>query len=463
MDTTITPNRRKGMTAFGIVWIGQLISFIGSGLTSFAVGVWVYQTNGSITQFALISLLIFLPRVILGPLAGTLVDRWNRRQVMILSDIGGGLSVLFILLPFLFGRLTLWEIYLSVFISGVFDTLRWPALAAATTQLVPKQQFGRASGLLQIVQAGTVLISPLLAGLWIGALGLQGIVLVDLGTYLFAAATLSFIHIPNPPSSEEGRKGKGSLLQETLFGWRYITSRTGLFALMLFFSVANFLMQVSEVLFTPLFLSFSTPAALGTAMSLGGIGYLLGSVVMSIWGGGKRLANTLIISMFLFSFFMGMIGLRPSFPLITFSIFMLTFFVPIYSATNQVIWQNKVAPDLQGRVFAIRQAITLTTPIIASLVAGPLADSIFEPLMSVHGPLANNIGRIIGTGPGRGAGLLLVCMGLLLMLASVISYLYPRLRLLEDELPDMTPDMIAGMETRDSVSSAAFQQASPAS
>ncbi len=366
---------------------------------------------------------------------------------MILSDAGGGLSILSMILLLLIGRLELWHIYLAVFMSGVFDTLRWPALTAATTQLVPKAQFGRASGLLQIVQAGQVLVSPLVAGMLLGTIGLQGVILIDFTTFLFAILTLLLIRLPRPATTAEGRAGKGSLLHEVVYGWTYITARTGLFALMVFFSVANFMMQMSEVLFTPLFLSFASPVALGTAMSLGGIGYLLGSIVMSAWGGTKRRINTVIGSMLLLGLFMALIGLRASIPLITISIFVVVFCLPIVSGSSQVIWQSKVAPDVQGRVFAIRRTIVLATPLIASLVAGPLADKVFEPLLAVNGPLAGNVGQIIGVGQGRGIGLLLISMGLLVVLASVVSYLYPRLRLVEEELPDAVATNPATVES----------------
>jgi len=447
MISSIKKTMRGGTRTFAIVWFGQLISFIGSGMTSFALGVWVYQTTTSITQFALISLCIVLPSVVLGPLAGALVDRWDRRQVMILSDVGGSLSILSVILLLLVDRLETWHVYPVVFIVGIFDTFRWPALTAATTQLVPKEKFGRASGMLQIVQAGTVLISPLVAGLLIGTVGLQGVVLIDFTTFLFAIVTLLFVHIPRPTTTAEGLAGKGSLMHETVYGWKYITARAGLFSLMVYFSIANFTMQMSEVLFTPLFLSFASPVALGTAMSLGGIGYLLGSVVMSAWGGTKRRIPIVIGSLFLLGLFMALIGLRTSIPLITFSIFMLTFFLPIGAGSSQAIWQSKVAPDLQGRVFAIRQAIVLATPPIAYLIAGPLADKVFEPLLAINGPLAGSIGQIIGVGQGRGIGLLLTSMGLLLMLASVVSYMYPRLRLVENELPDMVTEEQIAMES----------------
>jgi DHA3 family macrolide efflux protein-like MFS transporter len=196
MKTAIESKTRKGMLAFGIVWIGQVISFIGSGMSSFALGVWVYQKTGSITQFALTSLFIVLPRVVLGPLAGVLVDRWDRRHVMMVSDAGGGLSILAIGLLSLAGRLEIWQIYMAIFACGIFDTLRWPAMTSATTQLVPKEHLGHASGMLQIVSAGTVLVSPLVAGALLGSLGLQGVLLSDFATYLFAILMLVLIRIP---------------------------------------------------------------------------------------------------------------------------------------------------------------------------------------------------------------------------------------------------------------------------
>ncbi len=424
-----------GVRAFAAVWFGQVISFIGSGMTSFALGVWVYQKTGSVTQFALTSLFIVLPRVVLGPLAGALVDRWDRRHVMILSDLGGGLSILGLGLLSLGGWLDIWHIYLAIFASGVFDTLRWPAMTAATTQLVPKEHFGRASGMLQIVSAGTMLVSPLLAGALIGSLGLQGVLLSDFATYLFAILTLVLIRIPRPETTAEGRAGRGSLLHETVYGWKYITARSGLLALLVFLALANFLMEMSVVLFTPMVLSFASTAALGMVMALAGIGYMVGSVIMSIWGGPKRRVQTVMLSMLFMGVFMTLIGLRASLPLVAVSACLCMVFLPITVSANQAIWQNRVAPDVQGRVFAIRQAFIQATPLVAYILTGPLTDRIFEPLLRAGGPLAGSVGQIVGVGAGRGAGLLFVSAGLFLVLVSATGYVYRPLRRMENELP----------------------------
>jgi DHA3 family macrolide efflux protein-like MFS transporter len=289
--------------------------------------------------------------------------------------------------------------------------------------------------LLQIVLVGRVLVSPLLAGVLIGWIGLQGIILIDFATFLFAIGTLQSISIPRPEETAEGKASKGSFWQETVYGWRYITARPGLFALMNLFSLVNFLMEMTTVLFTPLVLSFGSAASLGSVMSLGGIGYLAGSVVASSWKGAKRRVHTVIGSMFLMGLFMVVIGLQPTQLLVTAGTFLALFCLPILSCANQVIWQEKVASDLQGRVFAIRGAIVLATPPLAYLAAGPLSDRVFEPLMAVNGLLAGSLGRIIGTGPGRGIALLVICMGLSVVLAAVAGYLNPHLRKVEDEQP----------------------------
>jgi DHA3 family macrolide efflux protein-like MFS transporter len=189
------------------------------------------------------------------------------------------------------------------------------------------------------------------------------------------------------------------------------------------------------VLFTPMILSFASAAALGLVMSLGGIGYLVGSVIISIWGCPKRRIQTMMIAMLLMGVFMTLIGLRASLPIVAVSVCLCMVFLPITVSANQAIWQNRVAPDVQGRVFAIRQAFIQATPLVAYLLTGPLTDRIFEPLLQAGGPLAESVGQITGVGPGRGAGLLFICAGLFLVLVVVIGYMYRPLRRMEDELP----------------------------
>src|SRR5512137_756403 len=223
MSGLVSKTRRPildGTRAFMLVWIGQIISFIGSGLISFALGVWVLQKTGEITQYALISMFFVLPGVLLGPLAGTLIDRWDRRKAMLISDLGAGLSTLSIAIVYLLGGLQVWYIYVAVFISGAFGSLRMPSMQAAMTQMIPRKNFGRISGMMGIVGIGEYLIAPAIAGGLMGKIGLGGVIMIDFSSFIFAITILLFVRIPRAEATAEGRVGSGSMLQETVYGWK---------------------------------------------------------------------------------------------------------------------------------------------------------------------------------------------------------------------------------------------------
>jgi MFS family permease len=428
------------MSVFFLIWFGQLISLLGSGLTGFALGVWVYQRTGSATALTLIAFFGMLPMIIFSPLAGALVDRWDRRWALILSETGAALTPLVLILLVAMGYFAVWPIYVIVAISGCFRAFQFPAFSAATTQLVPKEQFGRASGLTQLAQGLAQLLSPVLAGVLLLGLGVGGIYLIDLITFAFSIATLLIVRIPRPEATSAGAEGRGSLWHEMTYGWRYLLARPGLLALLLFFASSNFLMAIVVVLATPLLLSFTTPIVLGTVLSVAGSGILVGSVLMSIWGGPKHRIYGVLGSILLSGVAIIVAGLAPSAVLIGAAAFFFTLGLPIIAGSSQAIWQSKVAPDVQGRVFATRGMIATVAMPLAYLVSGPLADYVFNPLLAPNGPLSGSVGRIIGVGPGRGIGLMFIVLGLLSIVSVIVGYLYPHLRLVEEELPDAIPD-----------------------
>ena len=428
------------MKVFFIIWFGQFISLIGSGLTEFALGVWVYQRTGSVTQFALISLFTTLPPVLVSPVAGALVDRWNRRWVMILSDTGAGLMTLTIAILLAMGRLEIWHIYITNTISSTFNAFQLPAYTAATTLLVPKRNLGRASGMIQLEQAAARVFSPMLAGVLLVSIQLQGIILLDFITFFFALITLINVRFPRAKTTTAEKNNKNSLLQEIAYGWNFIMARPGLLGLLIFFTINNFLLAVVSVLATPLVLSFASISVLGTILSLSGIGMLVGSLVMSTWGGPNRHINAVFGFMFLGGLCILTAGLRPSVPLFTLSAFLFFFCLPIVSGSNQVIFQKKVPFNMQGRIFALNRTIQGVSIPVAYIVAGPLADYFFEPFMASNNLIASSIRVLIGSGSGRGMGLMFVLMGIFTILVVVVAYHYPRLRFLEDEIPDQSRD-----------------------
>ncbi len=435
----LKPLKIKGMSIFVVVWLGQLVSLLGSNLTNFALDVWVYQQSGSITQLSFLILFTTLPKVIISPLAGVLVDNWNRRWVMILSDSGAAFITLTLAaLLVVTGKIPIWHIYLASALISSFSAFQWPAYSAATTLLVPKKHLGRASGMTQLAQALGQLLSPVLGGVLLGIIQLSGMFVLDLSSFLFALTTLLLVRFPHHKVTPSYQTNKTSLLIQALDGFHYLRARSGLLALLLFFTAANFLLGIHQVLSYPLILSVASPAQLGTIMSVGGVGVLTGSLFMSTWGSGRQnYINILFCFMLLNGFSLMVSGLYPSIFLFAVSSFLFFLGLPFINSSALVIFQKKVAPDVQGRIFSLAGALGGSCLPLAYLVAGPLADRIFEPLMAVNGPLAGTIGQLIGTGPGRGIGLMFIVLGTLTMLMTIIAYQYAPLRLVEDELPDI--------------------------
>jgi MFS family permease len=430
----------KTMRTFMVIWTGQFVSLIGSGLTSFALGVWVYLETGSVTPLALIALFVTIPHIVVAPFAGALVDRWDRRTAMILSDSGAALCTGVIAVLLFTDSLEVWHIYITALVSSSFSTFQWPAYSAATTLLVPKRHLSRAAGLVQTAQSASGILSPVIAGVLIVTIQLWGVLIIDFATFLFALATLLMIRIPRPETTAEGQAGKGSFLREVAYGWSYIRARPGLLALLLFFAGINLSFSAFGVLFTPLILSFAPPTILGTLQSVGGAGMLVGGLVLSAWGGPKRRVNGVLGFGLLEGAAVIFLGIRPDALLIAAAGFVIFFCLPILNGCSQAIWQIKTAPDVQGRVFSVRRAIAWSTTPISYLLVGPLADSIFEPAMAAGGVLAESVGQVLGVGPGRGLGLMFVIMGVMMMVVAGLSFLYPRLRNVEDELPDMVEE-----------------------
>ena len=430
----------QSMRIFMVIWTGQFVSLIGSGLTGFALGVWVYMETGSVTPLALIALFYTVPHLVVAPFAGALVDRWDRRTAMILSDSGAAACTAVIAVLLYTGTLEIWHIYVVALASSSFSTFQWPAYSAATTLLVPKRHLTRASGMVQTAQSASQILSPMIAGLLIVTIQIWGVLIIDFATFLFALVTLLFIRIPRPEPTLDGQQGKGSLFHEVIFGWSYIKARPGLLALLLFFAGINLTGSATGVLFTPLVLSFSSPVVLGTIQSAGGVGMLLGGLFLSVWGGPRRRVYGVLGFGFLGGAATTFLGIQPNALVIAAASFASLFAIPITNGCSQAIWQTKTAPDVQGKVFSIRRAIAWSTTPVSFLLVGPLADNMFEPLMTVNGSLAGSVGKIIGAGPGRGIGLMFIIIGVLMMVVAGVCYLYPRLRYVEDELPDMVAE-----------------------
>jgi DHA3 family macrolide efflux protein-like MFS transporter len=429
------------MRTFTIIWSGQLISFLGSELCAFAVAVWVFQSTGSVTNFTLIGLATLLPGILLSPLAGTLVDRWDYRRALILSDCGAGLGIGLIALLLYTGHLALWHIYVLLSLRSCFTALRFPALGASVTLLVGKRHLDRANGMLQLAEAVGRVTTPALAGFLMTQVELWGILLFDVLTFLVSMGTLFAVRFPRRETGPEAAPADRSLVRETAAGWRYVAERRGLLSLVFLMAGGNFTLGTIGALLSPMVLAFATEPVLGLVMSIGNCGFLLSGGLTSLWGGPRHRVRAILALKACEGLSLMVLGAAGrSVPLTAAAAFFLMFNMPIIMTASHAIWQTKVPLQLQGRAFAIRRMISWSTLPLAYLVAGPLADRFFEPLMASGGALAGTVGQWIEVGRGRGIGLYFVLLGLLQVVLVAAASTYRPLRRLEEEIPDALAD-----------------------
>lgn len=430
-------DRPPGMGLYMLVWVGYFISTLGSVLVAFALSVTVYQETGSVSRYSLIGLVTLIPNILITPLVGVLADRIDRRKILIVCGISSALvnSVLYHVVsqePY-----NLWLIYPLLTVNACVNAFVWPTFSAATTLMVRKEDLGRASGLSQIGSSVSGIIGPTLAALLMVSIGLKGIVLLNLSSYLVPTAILLMIRIPKPKVSLEGEKSKGTFWKEAMTGWTFIQERPALLQLLITFASVNLCMAFVHILMTPLILSFASPLALGLVLAVAGLGTLVGSIVMAVWGGPRRgRIKTVFVLLAYCSALLLLAGFKPNVTLVASGAFFFVLAFPIIAGCVKVIWQSKVPPDLQGRVFAMRRVIAVSTMPFALMVAGPLADDVLEPLMAEDGLLASSIGQVIGVGPGRGIGLLFIVLAFVLLVQVLFALRSKALLTIEDDLPE---------------------------
>lgn len=429
------------MRTFLVMWAGQTVSLLGSGLTAFALGVWVYLETGSVTRFALINFFVALPALLVSPFAGALVDRWDRRRTLIMSDVAAAVSSLGLFALLTLDSLEIWHIYGLVGFAALFNAFQWPAFTASTTLLVDPKNYSRAAGMSQMGMAISQVTGPVLGGLLLAAVGLRWVILIDFATFLIGVGTLLAVRIPKPPPAdpdedeEEGSAAR-SLVGEVRYGWRYLRRRGGLLGLLVLFAVVNFSIGMLQALLPPLVLSFTTAPVLGTIYSVAGVGMVLGTVLMSVWAGPGRRIHAIFGAILLQGLICFLGAFRPNVWLIGAAAFGFLAMSPVVVASSQAIWQSKVPAALQGRVFSLRRVVALSAAPLAFAIAGPLADRVFEPAMAPGGLLAPTVGRVLGTGEGRGVALLFVLLGVLILLSLAVAVSVRKLRDVEIELPD---------------------------
>jgi MFS family permease len=440
-------NRLSGMFGFFIVWLGQIISVLASLMTQFALTIWVFEKTGSATNLGLVQAFFFIPFVFLSPIAGTLVDRYNRKLMMMASDLIAGLGTIAVLTLYATGKLEVWHLYITSLLNGVGNTFQWPAYSAAISMMISKEQYSRANGMMSLVEAGPGVIAPLLAGALLPWTGLTGILVVDVTTFLLAIGALTLVHIPQPPRTQEGLRGVGSFWKETLYGYRYIFERPGLLGIQIIMLLSNIFTQIPRALLAPMILlrTANNSVSFGVVQSAGALGGVAGAMLMSIWKGFKRRIDGVLLGCFVVTVFCITLGVGRTVPIWMASMLLMFFIFPVVNASNQAIWQAKVAPDVQGRVFGARRFIAQLSQPITPLLAGILADRVFEPAMHTSTGTSQVFEWLVGVGPGTGMSLLMVFSGICGLLVTLSGYFVPAVRNVEEALPDH--DLLPKVET----------------
>jgi len=426
-------NNHKPYWRFILVWLGQLISTIGSGLTAFALGVYAYQKTQTATSFALITLFTFLPSILLRPLGGVMADRFDRRLMMVLGDLGSALGLIFILMMLNTGTFQMWYLYLGVAISSFFVAFQSPAYKSSVTDMLTEEQYAKASGLIQLASSSQFLISPVVAGFLMSVTDIKTILLIDISTFLIAISAVLVIKKSLETSASKSSEGKASLLEDLKEGWEVISQRQGVLVLIYIISLVTLFVGFVQTLLGPMILAFSNARTLGTLQSLSATGMLVSSLYIGIFSKSEKMARTLVISLGLGGFFFALLGITTNLMLLTLGGFGFFCALPFINTAADVLIRKNIENDKQGRVWGLIGIISQLGYIIAYCAAGFLADKVFNPLMVKGGILAPLLGPLIGMGKGRGIGVILILSGICTILIAIITSRIKAITRLEKE------------------------------
>lgn len=406
------------MRKFLLLWLGESVSTIGSGMTSFGVGIYVFQQTHSALWVSLAALFAFLPTILLSPFAAVLSDRFDRRLLMLLGDSLSVIGVITILISVVTRCESMIPVLIGVGISAVMISPVEPAYKASVSDLLDEDDYARASGMVQIASSSRFLISPVLAGVLIGFVGIEWVLLIDIATFFVTALTITLVRkiirkeqIPEAvkPALQSVRSG---YLDDFREGFRAIAKDRAVKALILLMAFMCFFIGFIQVLMTPMVLSFTGEKQLGVIISISALGMLVAAIVIGIFKIGTHLHAVLRLSLVGAALTMSLIGLRENPVWIILFGFLFFFSLPWINTVAEVMIRKRIPNPLQARAWGLIGFLTQIGYIGAYMVSGPVADYFFEPMMREGGALAPSFGKIFGTGSGRGIAVMLVAAGI---------------------------------------------------
>jgi MFS transporter, DHA3 family, macrolide efflux protein len=367
------------MRPFFAVWIGQVFSLLGSELVQFALVWWLTTTTGSALVLALAAMMAVLPRVFVSPVAGALIDRWNRRTVMLVADGLSALASVVLAVLFAFDVVQVWHVYVVMFFRAACGAFHWPAMQASTTLMVPEEHLARVAGLNQALQGLGSIVAPPLGALLLNVLPMQGVLAIDVVTAILAISPLLFVHIPQPErSAAAGPASRPSMVADLRAALRFLRTLPGILLIIAIAMVINLLifpaLSLQPLLVTEHFGGDALQLAL--LQSAFGVGMVSGGVTLSVWGGFKRRSLTGLLALALNGVGFAAIGVAPAsgFPMALGAMFFAWFMNPIANGSLMAVLQIIVPADMQGRVFTLLQSAVGAMIPLGLVIAGPLAN-----------------------------------------------------------------------------------------
>jgi MFS family permease len=433
--------RPHGLRGLFVIWLGQFVSGIASSITAVALPIWIFSVTESGMAVGLLEFFFFGSYLLVILFAGVLIDRYNRKVMMLLNDFMSlsALAVLFVLQ--ISGNLQVWQLYAAAIVQGVGYAFQSPSYAAAISIMVPQKQYIRANGLMSLLNDGPEVFGPVLAGSLYMVAGLQGVLALNVLALILSIGTLLFVEIPATPHTSEGQLSQSKFHNQILYGIKYIFRRPGLLGLQLVFSMGNlfFGIALSIAALYPMILlrTGGDTQAVGIVQSVGALAAVLSGIFLTTWGRIKRPVNAILLGWLLSSIF-GLLFLGMGQTLIIWMVAMVinSAFEPVVNVSMDTLLQTKVPPDVQGRVFSASDFIAQIMIPFTPLLAGLFGDRIFEPAMQPGGALAETFGWLVGVGPGAGFGLLIFLCGIGGILVGLSGYLVKDIRNLDTQIPD---------------------------
>ena len=422
------------MKNFYKLWLGELISNIGSGMTAFALSVYVYEKTGSVSYISLITLLSFMPSIILSPIGGLLADRYDRRLLMIIGDLFSGLGLVYILWNIQAGEKSIVPIFVGITFSSIFTSLLEPSYRATLTDILEEENYAKASGLIQVAGSAKYLISPVIAGMILSVADIRVILLLDILTFI---TTCLMIFLVRKSMNSEMQNYKKDSFKGLLEGLFIIKENRGVYSLVIIMFFVCFFMGFIQILIRPMILALSSVKTAGMMESLCAAGLLIGSLWIGIAGIKKNYSKILAVSCFFCRIFMSMTGVNENLAIIGISTFLFFSTLPFMNSCADVLVRVSIPNELQGRVWGFISLITQMGIVAAYIISGVMADYVFEPMFNKNGLLVKNIGMIIGTGKGRGIGFMLILSGMGMLIMAIVIWKNPEIREVSEKCVDL--------------------------